>query len=315
MSPKVLFAYYALWIAHPVLQLVLAGFMIHRKLYKKFRVFFIYLLSQVLIFAILFPISTKGSYEAFFYCYWLTAAVSLALGFKVIHEVFMDVFQPYHTLKDLGTVLFKWAGLVMLMVAAVVAAANTASDQGPLVQAVLTVQRCVRVIQCGLVLFLLLFARYLGVSWRQQSFGIAAGFGGFAGVELIVLALRASTYIHENTVSIANMTAYNLAILLWLSYVVMKSAARKSSVTLLATQRWDQSLSEIQYPVPAESLIPMFEGMVDRAFSRANEASIGNDDAIDEELLAELTGSSTDSEAAPDLSKSASASSGTTPKG
>src|SRR5450631_2797809 len=311
MSPKVLFAYYALWIAHPVLQLVLAGFMIHRKLYKKFRVFFIYLLSQVLIFAILFPISTKGSYEAFFYCYWLTAAVSLALGFKVIHEVFMDVFQPYHTLKDLGTVLFKWAGMVMLMVAAVVAAANTASDQGPLVQAVLTGQRCVRVIQCGLVLLLVSFSRYLGVSWRQQSFGIAVGFGSFAGVELIVLALRASTYIHENTVSIANMTAYNLAILLWLSYVVMKSAARKSSVTLLATQRWDQSLSEIQYPVPAESLIPMFEGMVDRAFSRANEASIGNDDAIDEELLAELTGSSTDSEAAPDLSKSASASSGT----
>jgi hypothetical protein len=315
MSARVLFAYYALWIAHPVLQLVLAGFMVHRGLHKKFRVFFVYLLSQVVIFAILFPTSTKGSYEAFFYCYWLTAAVSLALGFKVIHEVFLDVFKPYHTLKDLGTVLFKWAGMVMLMVAAVVAAANTASDQGPLVQAVLTVQRCVRVIQCGLVLFLLLFARYLGVSWKQQSFGIAAGFGGFASVELIVLALRASTYIHENTVSLANMTAYNLAILLWLGYVVLKSAPRKSSVTLLASQRWDQSLSEIQYPVPAESLIPMFEGMVDRAFSRANEASMGDEDSIDEELLAELTGSSADSEAAPDLSKSAPASSGATPKG
>jgi hypothetical protein len=221
--------------------------------------------------------STKGSYYWFFYTYWITAGVSLALGFKVIHEVFLDVFQPYHTLKDLGTVLFSWAGLVMLLVAAVVAAASTTSDQGPLVQAVLTVQRCVRVIQCGLILFLLLFARYLGVSWKQRSFGIAAGFGGFASVELIVLALRASEYIHENTVSLANMCAYNLAILVWLGYMLAKNTARESSATLLASQRWDQSLGELQYPVAADSLIPMFEGMVDRAFSRANEDALPAD--------------------------------------
>jgi hypothetical protein len=310
MSSKMQFAYYALWIAHPVLQLVLAGFMLQRKLHRKFPVFFFYVLSQVLIFAILFPVSTKGSYSAFFYSYWITAAVSLALGFKVIHEVFLDVFQPYHTLKDLGTVLFKWAGLVMLMVAAVVAAASTASDQGPLVQAVLTVQRCVRVIQCGLVLFLLLFARYLGVSWRQQSFGIAAGFGGYAGVELITFSLGASGYIHETTLALADMSAYNLAILLWLSYAVAKSAARESSATLLASQRWDQSLSELQYPVPAESLIPMFEGMVDRAFSRANEASISEE----EDALAELSDSHSAAGATPELAKSASASPGTSPK-
>jgi hypothetical protein len=264
-------AYYALWIAHPVLQLGVAGFMFQRKLHRKFPVFFIYLLSQIVIFAILFPMSTKGSYYWFFYTYWITAGVSLALGFKVIHEIFLDVFQPYHTLKDLGTVLFTWAGLVMLLVAAVVAAASTTSDQGPLVQAVLTVQRCVRVIQCGLILFLLLFARYLGVSWKQRSFGIAAGFGGFASVELIVLALRASEYIQENTVSLANMCAYNLAILVWLGYMLAKNTARESSANLLASHRWDQSLGELQYPMAADSLIPMFEGMVDRAFSRANE--------------------------------------------
>lgn len=267
------FAYYALWIAHPVLQLGLAGVMFRRKLHRKFPVFFAYVISQILIFSMLFPVYLKSSqvasyYAVFFYLYWGTAAVSLTLGFKVIHEIFLDVFRPYHTLKDLGTVLFKWAGLVMLMVAAVVAAASTASEQGPLVQSVLTVQRCVRVIQCGLVLFLLLFARYLGVSWKQQSFGIALGFGGFASVELIALALRASAYIGELSVAFANMWGYNLAILLWLTYAWVKQPARESSSTLLTTQRWDRSLSDLQYPVPADSLIPMFEGMVDRAFSR-----------------------------------------------
>src|SRR5215510_8847919 len=151
--------------------------MFSRKLHRKFPVFFLYLLAQIVIFTILFPTYASGSYERFFYAYWVSAVVSLALGFKVIHEIFLDVFQPYHTLKDLGSVLFKWAGLVMLLVAGVVAAASPASNQVPIVQAVLTVQRCVRVIQCGLVLFLLVFSRYLGVSWKQQSFGIALGFG------------------------------------------------------------------------------------------------------------------------------------------
>ncbi len=39
-------------------------------------------------------------------------------------------------------------------------------------------------------------------------------------------------------------------------------------MSLLQPQRWEQSLSDIHHPLPADSLIPMFEGMVDRALSR-----------------------------------------------
>ncbi|MBZ5721196.1 MAG: hypothetical protein LAO03_12525 [Acidobacteriia bacterium] len=133
----------ALWIAHPVLQLIVAAVMYRRKLHRSFPVFFAYVVSQILIFSIVFPVYRYGSYPHFFYVYWVCAAISLALGFKVIHEIFLDIFRPYHTLKDLGSVLFKWSGLVMLLVAVVVAAASPSGDQDPLVQSVLTVQRCV----------------------------------------------------------------------------------------------------------------------------------------------------------------------------
>jgi len=292
MSGTANFLYYALWIAHPVLQLAVATIMWKRKLRGKFPVFFAYILSQITVFLVVFPTYLKASYLIFFYVYWVAAAISLAIGFKVIHEVFLDVFRPYHTLKDLGTVVFKWAGLVMLLVAAVVAAASSTSEQGPLVQAVLTVQRCVRVIQCGLVLFLILFSRYLGVSWRQQSFGIAAGFGGFAGVELIAAALRASGAVSEHALAFSIMIGYNLAILVWARYLWAKSEAREPVAVLLTSQRWDQSLSEIQYPVPADSLIPMFEGMVDRAFSRAGQELINEAEEKDEEptsLISRMT--------------------------
>lgn len=271
MSPRYQLISYALWIAHPVLQLAVAAAMIRRKLYRSFPFFFAYIVCQILIFSVLFPIYRSDNYELYFYVYWTTTAVSVALGFKVIHEIFIDIFRPYHTLKDLGSVLFKWAGLVMLLVAGVVAASSPVSESGPLVQAVLTLQRSVRVIQCGLVFFLLVFSRYLGISWRQRSFGIALGFGSFAAIELAMIALRVGTYISEPTLNLLNMAAYNSAIIVWFSYCMLRSPARETSVTLLKSQRWEQSLTELQHPAAPDSLIPMFEGMVDRAFSRTSK--------------------------------------------
>lgn len=259
-----------LWSAHPVLQLGVAGVMVWRKAHNRFKIFFCYILCQIAIFTVLFPIYQSGSYKPFFYCYWISQALSLVLGFLVIQEIFLDVFQPYHTLKDLGAVLFKWAGLVMLLVAGVVAAASPATSQGPLVEAVLTVQRCVRVIQCGLILFLLVFSAYLGVSWRQRSFGIALGFGGFASAELFAVALNAAGYLDEPSIAVINMCAYNLAILGWLGYMWRKDCGREPATLLLKSQRWDQSLADLHHPVADDSLIPMFEGMVERAFSRAS---------------------------------------------
>jgi hypothetical protein len=267
MNPKVQLA---LWIAHPVLELGAAAVFFRRKLHKIFPVFFTYLISQILIFSILFPIYQLGDSQVFFFVYWSCAIVSLAIGFKVIHEIFLDIFRPYHTLKDLGSVLFQWAALVMLLVAGVVAAASPVAAQGPLVQAVLTVQRCVRVIQCGLILFLLVFSKYLGVNWRQHSFGISLGFGSFASAELALLALFASGHISQSTLNVLNMVAYNVAVLIWLVYAWIKSPPRDSSSNLMMSQRWDQSLTDLQHPVPSDSLIPLFEGMVDRAFSRTN---------------------------------------------
>jgi hypothetical protein len=260
----------ALWIAHPVLQSIVAALMYRRKLHLTFPVFFTYVIAQIVTFAIVFPVFHSGNYARFFYVYWMCAAVNLALGFKVIHEIFLDIFRPYHTLKDLGSVLFRWAGLVMLLVAVVVAAASPSGNQDPLVQSVLTVQRCVRVIQCGLILFLMVFSKYLGVSRRQHSFGIALGFGTFASVEMIMVALHASGHATPPVISLVNMIAYNAAILVWMGYAFMKASQRDTSASMLKSQRWDQSLNDIQNPAAADSLIPMFEGMVDRAFSRTN---------------------------------------------
>ncbi|HEY1677578.1 MAG TPA: hypothetical protein VGG04_07735 [Candidatus Sulfotelmatobacter sp.] len=271
MSEKVRVLYFTLWLAHPLFELGIASFMLKRGLLRKFKFFFAYVLTQLLTFTVLFSSYHWGSGTALFYAYWACNAISVTCGFLVIHEIFVDVFRHFHTLRDLGTVLFKWAGLVMLLVAGVVSVSTNSSDLSPWLQAIITSQRCVRMIQVGMVLFLLFFAHYVGVSRRQHSFGIALGFGSFAVIELILICSFVGKHLDGPWMSIVNMTAYNLSLGLWFGYVMVKRPARDANQSLLQPQRWEQSLSDIHHPLPADSLIPMFEGMVDRALSRTRQ--------------------------------------------
>jgi hypothetical protein len=269
MSEKIRILYYALWVAHPVLQTAIAIAMFRRGQHREFKFFFAYIVTQIMTFAVVFP-TYRYNYSAIFYVSWISTAISVALGFKVIHEAFLDVFRPFHTLRDLGTVLFKWAGLVMLLVAGVVSVSTNTSDNAPWVMAIMTAQRCVRIIQVGMVLFLLFFARYVGVSRKQHSFGIALGFGAFAMVELLLIASWSGEHLSNLAMGLINMSAYNASLLIWLGYTLAKSPAREAASNLLRPQRWEQSLTDIHHPLPADSLIPMFEGMVDRALSRTH---------------------------------------------
>jgi hypothetical protein len=273
-----------LWCAQPILQSAVALVLWRRKLHKQFPVFFTYVLAQIGIFALTFPLRSADNYEWFFYAYWIGAAISALLSFRVIHEVFIDVFRPYHTLKDLGTVLFKWTGVVMLLVSVVVAFSNSGNND-PLTQAITTLQRSVRMVQCGLILFLLLFSRFLGVSKRQQSFGIALGFGLFASVELILIALNSGGLVAIAHISLVNTAMYDVAIMVWLTYALARSEARDAAPNHLQTQRWEQSLADLHRadargPMAPDSLIPMFEGMVERALSRSSNLGEPDDQAV-----------------------------------
>jgi hypothetical protein len=259
----------ALWCSQPILQAAVAVIFWRRKLHKQFPVFFWFLLAQLANFVVLFPLWFTGTNSPYFWLFWTGESVNAVLGFKVIHEIFIDVFRPYHTLKDLGTLLFRWAGVVMLLVSVVVAFSNS-FDSSPLIHALTTLQRSVRIVQLGLIMFLLLFSRFLGVSRKQISFGISLGFGLFAGVELLLYALNSGGFIKQGNLNRINMLTYNFAILVWLGYSFARQAVREATVNYLQTQRWEQGLADLQQPLPSDSLIPMFEGMVERAFSRTS---------------------------------------------
>lgn len=259
--------YYPLWIAHPVMQAGLIAAICWRKLWRTYPMFSAYLGSEIMLFFVLF--FNQKDYDAYFYLYWLGAGISAVLGFKVIHEVFTDVLRPFHALRDFSSMLMRWAGVLAMLIAVLAAIGGTGSGFSKVTAGLLSLERSVRVMQCGLILFLLMFSRYLGISRRHRSFGVALGFGIFAAVELAVFGLRVSGTLNSTTLSLASMTSYDIAVLVWLGYFALPIKEQKRSDVLLQPQRWDLSLGELRHPVSPESLLPMFDAMVDRAFSKA----------------------------------------------
>jgi len=53
--------------------------------------------------------------------------------------------------------------------------------------------------------------------------------------------------------------------------------ARQAGINPLRTQRWERSIADLQTSGPSDSLIPMFEGMVERAFSHSSGLDVAED--------------------------------------
>jgi hypothetical protein len=255
----------ALWVSQPVLQTALALVLYRRKLNKEFPAFFVYMVVQVAAFCVQFPIYwTKNAY--YFQVFWAGAAVNVVLAFKIIHEIFLDVLRPYPALKDFGTALFRWAGIVMILVSVVMILLEPVRKD-PLEGSILVGQRCVDLVQCGLVLFLLAFCKSMKISWRSFSFGTALGFGIISGPELFTSAMYTGSFLHVVLTNLICMGAWNLALLLWFGYALWYR--KETALPVLVPQRWDEALTDLRPASSDESLIPMFEHMVDRALSRA----------------------------------------------
>ena len=102
----------AFWILNLVIEIPLAGIMYRRNLHRQFPIFFAYILFQVAGFAILFPLYHWGSSTDYSFAYWITSIVCWVFGFKVIREIFSDVFRLFPAQKDMGILLFRRAALV-----------------------------------------------------------------------------------------------------------------------------------------------------------------------------------------------------------
>jgi len=242
----------SLWIFVSVLLLIMPVIMFRRRLHRELPVFFGYLFFHAARSWVLLCIQDAGSYEAYAYSYWALEVLDAVLSFAVICELFSYVLRPYPSVSRIGILLFRWASGVLILIAAVSSAAAQGNDMTRLMAGTLVLERSVLVVECGLFLFVFMFAASLGLTWRHHIFGIALGFGLCAGINLVAVTVRAHFGGLDHSVfRVLKSGSYDCAVFIWMGYMLtsekpvrlpQREPHHASELAL-----WDNALTELLY--------------------------------------------------------------------
>jgi hypothetical protein len=190
-----------------------------RKLYREFPFFFAYLIVVVVADTFRFITFKHGVPMIYFYTYWSTEAVEALLCFLVLYEVFLLRLFPGFNITPILRYLFPISiavvsGLTLLMFV-------TAPSGGPTRLAVLVGEFTLALSFCQVAVLAFFCALMLFMSreWRRHELGIAAGFGIYGSVKLIINVKRAQEHYGSVALQQLPIVAYAVATLIWLFYL------------------------------------------------------------------------------------------------
>jgi hypothetical protein len=250
LQPHSLLWHY-LCVAPYALVFVLALFMWRRGLHREFPAFFCYALYEAIGGTILYGVDVSPSASAAFYwwTYLCFSILEVFIKFVVIGEVFTHLLSRYPPLARLAKILISGVGVVLVFTATVIAAyANPTTFW--LISATRTLGRSVSVVQCGLILFLFVFAAHFHLNWRRSVFGITLGFGVAASVHLVCWSLLADWLIGQKSyfLDFLNMATYHICVLIWFYCLLVPQKSATTSTVLLPENNldiWNRELERL----------------------------------------------------------------------
>lgn len=245
------FLWHYLWIAPHALQAIVAVVMVRRRLWREFPMFFTYTVFEIVQGGVLFVLdhSARVSPAQYWQVVWIGLGMSIVLRFAIIQEIFSQVLRSYPGLKELSRLALLWASVVLVLIAVGVAAYAPGDTTPPILAGVHVVDRAVGVVQSGLLVFLFLFASYFGLSWKSYVYGITAGLGIFATVDLATSAIRVASGPSESSYifSLVTMATYHCCVVIWLVYLLAPESARRTVKVLPDhnLEEWNAALQRL----------------------------------------------------------------------
>jgi hypothetical protein len=192
-------------------------------------------------------------YSLYFYSYWSLYLAGAVAIFFVIQELFNYALEPLPGLKRLGSVAFRWVACLSFVAASASALTPRLPGFKFLVGMCDQLMRCESIFLLGLLLFLMLSAGKLGLSYRSRVFGISFGFGIMAASNLIATAFFlnfGTKNMYTSPLSIMDTGASLLTAVIWSAYFLQREPARQA-VTLPVTSplvRWNEVAIAINHP-------------------------------------------------------------------
>jgi hypothetical protein len=226
-----------LWVAPNLFLLTLAFFLWKRGIQRQFPSFF--------AFAILSALGELAVYAAdvlpfiapenFWRVDWVSLILEGVLKFVLIGEIFALVFGSYSYLANLGKILIRTVGIVLVMLAATVAAYAPKNEVG-IIYGARVLEQSTYLVESGVLLFIFLFAAYFHLRWSRPVFGITLGLSISACVHLATWGVLANSNL-PNSKSVLlvflNMATYHACVLIWFyCLLVPRKIAAKSTAPL-----------------------------------------------------------------------------------
>ncbi len=212
----------------------------------------------------------------YFYVYWTASTVVMVVGFAVLYEVFVNILKPFSAVIDLAKMLFGWAALFLLLAAFLTALVTSGPGARKIVVAVDLCDRCVHLMQCGLLMLLVLFEKRLNFSWRNSGMCIALGIGVNAAIDLVASYGQG----HFPALNAQFDMFYSVSFVSILTFWALRLKAAESAPATVAgspsrviLQRWNEALISYRYGDLAvassvDSFLPGVEKTVDRVLAR-----------------------------------------------
>ena len=229
---------------------VLAVILYRRRLYRQFPCFFAYVLYEIAKFIPLFALySVQGvTGKQYAYAYCVTLLISIVLRFGVIDEISRNLFRESQFLKVAARRSLQCVTGLLLIVGVLLAiyapGGNTKWYAG-----IFVVNRGAAMVQSGLLLALLLFSRFLGLSWRRSAFGIALGLAVLTSLDLAMFALRAA-FSSEAAAELLDLLitgTYFICVLIWIGYSLAPEL-EPASLTVVSrdeVETWNKELRRL----------------------------------------------------------------------
>ncbi|MFZ0950693.1 MAG: hypothetical protein WAN17_00425 [Candidatus Sulfotelmatobacter sp.] len=215
-----------LWVAPNLLLLLLAVLLWRRKLHEQYPIFLIFAVVTPTELFVLYAadVIPSVSGDTFWRIAWGSLLVEALVKFALIGEIFSRVFGLYPSLAKLGRSFITGVGVVLVLLATVAAAHTPKDNIHWIVSGAHILEQTIYLIECGLILFLFLFAAYFKLSWSRSAFGITLGLGVSATVHLATWALMANGEFpaqYRIFLDFLNMAAYHVSVLIWFYYLLV----------------------------------------------------------------------------------------------
>ena len=195
------------------LQAFLLWLLFRRRAYCTFPFFFAYTAFGVAAGAARFVVHNRP--YARVWTYWSTDAVYILLGTLALFEVFQGVF------RNVTRVWWRYLLFPAIIAAGVFLSIARMQAVPPQVKDymiwIITGQVAVRVAQVITFAALASLTPLLSLRWPQHSIGIAAGFGMYATI-MLLMTTKLSDYgaSFEYMWGVVSLTAYDAALLIWM---------------------------------------------------------------------------------------------------